>query len=255
MGDADPLQDLQAFIDERWAVAQPRFYPTAAGAPRVQPEVTATEARYFLAAVAPQGEEPPLLVVDKDRKERSDRYPRLADGSARGYLFFEEPGQVRLETIVSWAAMARLQDEFGWPREHIVIESPSLTDEHGRVAVRYEALDILLLEQPCGDLAATMPLAAARSRVGVEAKSNAVLLEKLIAEIRRCQAATVPSKHREHPKCLALAELRPALFLGVAASETWRLFTVVERDGRAILGDELPNLELLHFRTTSAGVT
>jgi hypothetical protein len=37
----------------------------------------------------------------------------------------------------------------------------------------------------------------------------------------------------------------------VAAAETWRLFTVVERHGRATLGDELPNLERLQFSSLS----
>jgi hypothetical protein len=46
---------------------------------------------------------------------RSDRYPCLADGSPRGYNFFEEPGRLRLETITGWAAIARLRNEFGWP--------------------------------------------------------------------------------------------------------------------------------------------
>jgi hypothetical protein len=52
-------------------------------------------------------------------------------------------------------------------------------------------------------------------------------------------------------KCVAIAELRPRLFLVVAAGETWRLFTVVERDGQAVLGDELPDLNRLHFLSTT----
>ena len=116
MTGGDATHDLQAFIDERWAVAQPRFYPGVPEGPRVPAEVTPRDAD-FLAAVTSHGDEPPLLVVDDDRKERSDRYPRLSDGSPRGYLFFEEPGRLRLETIVGWAAIARLRYEFGWPRE------------------------------------------------------------------------------------------------------------------------------------------
>src|SRR5580765_5574509 len=108
----DSIRDLQVFIDERWAIAQPKFYPTIDQQPVVPAEVTPSEAAWFLACVSPRGNEPPLLVVDDDRKERSDRYPRLSDGSPRGYLFFEAPGRLRLETIVHWAAMARLRDEF-----------------------------------------------------------------------------------------------------------------------------------------------
>src|SRR5687767_11306996 len=91
MTKGDEIRDLQAFIDERWAAAGPRFYP-GAERPRVPCEVTPSEAGYFVASVTGRGDEPPLLVVDDDRKARSDRYPRLSDGSPRGYLFFEEPG-------------------------------------------------------------------------------------------------------------------------------------------------------------------
>jgi len=243
---ADPILELQTYIDERWAVAQPKFYPDA-GKLHVPAEVTASEARYFLASVAGWGDEPPLLVVDDDRRERSDRYPRLGDGSTRGYHFFEAPGRLRLETIVQWAALARLRYEFGWPREHLVCESPSLVED-GRVVLRYEALDILVLEEPCPRLAATMPVAAARSRVGVEAKASAKTLDKLLEGMRACHMRGTPHSRSDHVKCLAIDALRPRLFLGVAAAETWRLFAVVERDGRAVLGDELPGLEDLRFR-------
>jgi hypothetical protein len=246
MSTGDALRDLQAFLDSRWAVAQPRFYSRTAEGPRVPPEVTATEAGYFLASVATQGAEPPLFSVDDDRQLRSDRHPPRADGAPRGFFFFEEPGRVRLETIVQMGAMPRLQNDFGWPREHMIFESPDLLKD-GRVVLGFGALDILLLEAPCKELAAKMTITAARSHVGVEAKANVKLLGKLVDEMRACQTASVPRVHSQHKKCLAIAELRPRLFLGVAAAETWRLFTVVEREGRAVLGDELPDLDDLHF--------
>lgn len=95
-----------------------------------------------------------------------------------------------------------------------------------------------------------MPIAAARPRVGVEAKADAKLLDKLLDGMRACQASGTPHGASDHKKCLAISELQPRLFLGVAAGETWRLFTVVQRDGRAVLGDELPDLDGLHFSAT-----
>ena len=103
----NPILQLQAFIDERWAMAQPRFYPAAAEQPRVRPELTTGEAEYFLASVTANDAEPPLIQVDDERKLRSDRFPPRRDGSPRGYLFFEEPGRLRLETIVHLGAAAR----------------------------------------------------------------------------------------------------------------------------------------------------
>src|SRR6266700_4101313 len=143
----DPIVELQAFVDERWAVAQPRFYPAAAEPPRVHHEVTPREAAYFLAAVRANGAEPPLFRVDDERKMRSDRFPPRRDGSPRGYLFFEEPGRLRLETIVHIAAAARLRDEFGWPREHLVFESQEVVDDSGKRLLHQDALDILLLAE------------------------------------------------------------------------------------------------------------
>jgi hypothetical protein len=246
----NPIRDLQVFIDERWAVAQPKFYSSIAEGPRVPAKVTPREAAWFLDCVTGLGDEPPLLVVDDDRKERSDRYPRLSDGRPRGYLFFEEPGRLRLETIVGWAAVARLRDEFGSPPEHLVCESPTLLND-GREVLRYEALDILALEEPCVKPAAKMPVQAARSRVGVEAKATPRMLEKLLAGMRACQTDRTRHSRSDHVKCSAIAVLRPRLFLGVAAAETWRLFNVVERDGRAVLGDELPDLDRLRFAAAS----
>jgi hypothetical protein len=249
VAEGDAVRVLQTFIDERWAVAQPKHFPGVETGPRVPSEVTAAEAGYFVASVCVRGAEPPFLVVDDDRKERSDRYPRLNDGSMRGYHFFEAPGRLRLETIVQWAAMSRLRDEFGWPREHIVCESPDIVRD-GRVVLRYEALDILLLEEPCSEPPAKMSIATARSRVGIEVKATPKLLGKLIDTMRRCQAASAPLAHANHNNCRAIAELRPPLFLGVAAN-TWRLFAVVERNGQAVLGDELPDLDRLSFLSNS----
>jgi hypothetical protein len=240
----DALLELQAFIDERWAVAQPKFFPRVGEGPRVPSEVTASEAEYFLASVATGGLQSPLFEVDDDRKLRSDRYLPNAGGAPRGGLFFEEFGRLRLETIVHMAAIARLRDEFGWPRSHLIVESPDVVDEDGRNVLRREALDILLLEKPCAELPSKMPIAAARSRVGVEAKADKRRLDKLVEQMRACEAAV----HAEHNKCRALQIFRPQLFLGVAAAETWRLFRVAERDGRAVLGDELPDLDRLYFK-------
>lgn len=249
MIEGDPIRDLQAFIDERWAIAQPTFYPDAADGPRVPSDVTSGEAAYFLASVASRGPEPPLFKIDDERKLRSDRYPPIADGTPRSFHFFEEPGRLRLETIVHVAAMARLHVDFGWPREHLVFESPTVTKNETDVLTD-GALDILLLDAPCTDLAAKMTLTAAMPRVGVEAKARAQVLGKLLGGMRACQASGAPHGASGHKKCLAIAELRPRLFLGVAAGEIWRLFTVFERDGRGALGEELPDLDGLHFSST-----
>ena len=248
MTEADPIRGLQAFIDERWAVARPRFYPDAAEGPQVPSEVTAAEAAYFLASVASRGSQPPLFIVDDERKMRSDRIPPTSNGSPRGYLFFEKStnGYLRLETIVHMAMTARLHFDFGWPREHLVFESPTVTRD-GTDVVKNDALDILLLEAPCTELAAKMPFVTARPRVGVEAKARGKQLDKLLEGMRACRASRAPHDKSDHTKCLAVAELHPQLFLGVAASERWRLFTVVEHNGRPVLGDELPGLDGLYF--------
>lgn len=245
---ADPILELQAFIDERWAIAQPRSYPAAVERPRVHPEVTPGEAGYFMASVTANGTEPPLIQVDDERKMRSDRFPPRRDGSPRGYLFFEEPGRLRLETIVHIAAAARLRDEFGWPREHLVFESPEVVDDGGKRLVHHDALDILLLEEPCPRLSSKMSLSATGSRVAVETKATLTLLGRLLREMRSCQG----TGHAEHEKCLALQVFRPRLFLAVAASEAWRLYTVGEREGRAVLGEELRDLQSLHFRSSAS---
>jgi hypothetical protein len=92
-----------------------------------------------------------------------------------------------------------------------------------------------------------MTITAGQPRVAVEIKADAKLLDKLFAEIVACQTATAPIVHTEHNKCRAIAELQARLFLGVAAGETWRLFTVIEHDGRTVLGNELADLNDLHF--------
>lgn len=243
----DPIGALQAFIDDRWEAAKPKFYRPAVERPRVHPEITPSEARDFLAALAPSGSRPALLQVDDGRKMRSDRFPPKRDGSRRAYNFFEHPGRLRLETIVHFAAAARLRDEFGWPDEQLVFESPTLVDDCGTRVLHQDALDILLLDKPHPRLSAQMRLDEARSGVVVETKATARLLQHLLREMHACRT----TGHPEHDKCVALQVLRPRFFLAVAASETWRLFTVVDRDGRAVLGEELRELEHLRFRLDS----
>lgn len=80
-----------------------------------------------------------------------------------------------------------------------------------------------------------MRAAAIRTRVAGEARATPTLLDRLLRDMRACDGKS----HREHEKCLALQVLRPRLFPGIAAAETWRLFTVAERDGRAAPGREL----------------
>lgn len=250
MIEGDPIGDLRTFIDERWAVVQPRVYPDVAEGPRVRSEVTPCEAAYFLASVGVRGMQPPLFRIDDEGRKRSDRMPPTSKGSPRGYLFFDDAGDhLRLETIVEMAAMARLHLEFGWPREHLICESPIVTRD-GADVLHQDALDVLLLEVACAKLAWKMAIAAARPRVGVEAKATSKLLDKLLDGMHACQASGAPHSASDHKKCLAIAELQPRLFLGVTAGENWRLFTVVQRDGRAVLGDELPDLDGLHFSST-----
>jgi hypothetical protein len=208
--------------------------------------VTPRDAEYFLAAVADRPESP-LFTVDDDRVVLSDRFPPLSDGRPPSPHFFVAPGRLDDESIVDMAATARLCDEFGWPRDYLISQSPHLVKD-GRVVLSGGALDMLLLQAPRQKLAAKMTIAEVRSRVGVEAKANAKQLGKLLDNMRACHTASAPHNRSEHKKCLAIAELRPPLFLGVAAPETWRLFSVVERDGRAALGDELPDLDRLHFK-------
>jgi hypothetical protein len=249
----DPVQRLRDFVDERWAVIRntERFRPCSELHDRLG-EVTPREAEWFLHAVTRHGAEPPLFTIDDANKHRSDRYPPNASGSPRGNVFFEKAGEtcsLRLETIVHQAATWRLHTEFGWPRDHLVIESPDVAEEDGKPLLRREALDILVLEDPCPELPSRMTLEAARSRVGVEAKADERGLARLIERIRECQQGRIspddPRHADDHKKCNAIHVLRPRFFLGVAAAETWRVFDVIDRDGRASLGEELPSPECL----------
>jgi hypothetical protein len=247
MIEGDPIGDLRAFVEEQWAVVQPKAFPEVAESPRVRAEVTQGEAQYCLASVGIGALQPPLFRIDNEGRKRSDRTPPTAKGVPRGYLFFDDAGDhLRLETIVEMAAMARFHLEFGWPREHMICESPIVTRD-GADVLHQDALDVLLLEVACAKLAWKMPITAVRPRVGVEAKANAKLLDKLLRGMRGCQESGAAHAASDHKKCLAIAQLRPRLFLGVAAGEVWRLFTVVEPDGGAVLGDELPDLVGLHF--------
>jgi len=65
---------------------------------------------------------------------------------------------------------------------------------------------------------------------------GAALLGDLLEEMRRCRDFGTP-RGSEHAKCKAIAVIEPELFLGIAANETWRLFTVDRVDSRAVLGD------------------
>lgn len=239
---SDPIRRLQAFIDERWAVAQPKFYPDIEGPSVRFDEVTPREAEYFLASITADGSESPLFVVDDDRRLRSDRHPPLSNGGLRSFHFFEAPGRLRLETIVHVAAMARLRDEFGWPREHLIFESPDVVDEGGNLILGGSALDVLALEKPYVPLPSKMTVAATRTRVAVEAKADERLLDGLFAKMGACKGEV----HAEHNKCRAMEVFHPRLFLGVAAGEDWRLFDVEERQGRVVLG-EPRGLDWLHF--------
>jgi hypothetical protein len=240
----DPLYELQVWLDGR---SSAKFGRGVEG-PRVPAELTAPEASYFLAAVAPSDDRP-LLIVEDDGHKTSDRYPRKTRGGARRYVFFEsQSGKPRLETFIHWAAAARLRDQFGWPRDRLICESPRFMSE-GEEVLHQDALDILLLEEPRAELPAKMTLREVSTRIAVETKGHAEgpdSLTSLLDEMRACQRTGTP--HDEHAKCKAIAVLSPSLFLAVAAGDTWRLFTVARRDGQAVLGDELSDLSCLHFR-------
>ena len=102
MVDGDPLVELEAYIDERWAVVQPNVFPAVTELRVRLEEVTPNEAMWFLASVTSHRDDPPLLKVEDDNKERSDRYPPNADGARRGNVFFEKSGEkcsLRLESL------------------------------------------------------------------------------------------------------------------------------------------------------------
>jgi hypothetical protein len=232
---------LQDFIDERWRVAQPKCYP--GGPDRLYaPDVTANEAAWFLAAARS------WLKVDDERKLRSKRFPRLSRGGCRGYNFFEQAGRkeegrgrLRDEWIVHFAAAERLRDEFEWPLERFVFESPRVLDTDGTKVLHQDAVDILLLREHCLRPEWEMPQAALCSQVIVEAKfkvNGSDSLEEMIRHLRECDGAH-DAEHDDHTTCRGLQVFRPDLVLGVAALETWCLFEVVEGDdGRLVLADE-----------------
>lgn len=256
----NPLAQLQTFIDEKWATVQPHCFPKATEGWRLTPHaevpplseaITPDEASYFLSAITVKGSRPPLLAVHNNNKLESDRYPAIGSGRSRGYVFFEKSGPhmggIRLETIVQWAAIAKLCSEFGWPRDHIVCESPTVVRD-GHDVLDYDALDILALEAPSIPLTAKMAAAALPTQVAIEAKATPKMLNHLIAGMLACHADATPHDRTDHVKCNAVDVLRPRFFLGVAARETWRIFTVGKHDGRHTLGEELtPDLRALHF--------
>ena len=255
MVDDDPRQRLRDYIFERWAVIQSknaRFRSCTKLHHRLE-DVTPREAEWFLEAVIAHESEPPLFRIEDDNKHRSLRDPPNRSGAPKGSVFFEKSGDrcsLRLETIVHQAAVWRLHDEFGWPLDHLVVESPDILDERQAPLLRREALDILVLEAPWRELSSTMSITAARTRVAVEAKADRESLARLLGKMQDCQEGRFDpddSRHRmDHKKCKALDVLRPRCFLGVAANETWRVFTVLERDGRAAFAEELRTLDCLH---------
>jgi len=257
MTDVASIRRLREFIDERWVAVQqssPRFRDCGQLRVRLE-EVSPREAAWFLEALVPHGDEPPLFMVEDNNKHPSARIPPNAGGLPRGNVFFEKPGDygaLRLETIVHQAATWRLHSEFGWPLSHLIVESPDITDEHWSPLLRREALDVLLLETACPQLPSKMTIRAARSRVGVEVKADETSLARLLHAMRACQEGLVSAddpRHRiDHKKCNALDVLQPRFFLGVAADETWRLFPVLDRGQRAVFGDELPRLDDIRFK-------
>jgi hypothetical protein len=241
VAEADAVRRLREYIDERWAVIQPKCLPHILDGWRMRPEggltlLTSPEATDFVDSVQPGKEEQPLFKVEDDNRHRSDRYPPNAGGGPRRNVFFEEGATLRLETIVHQAATWRLNKGFGWPRSHLVIESPDVVDEDGPVLTR-EALDILALKEPCVDLPSKMTVATARLRVAVEAKATGVGLDRLLKGMRACQGRGMRGHTgSNHKKCLGIEVFGPQLFLGVAAGDDWRLCCVDTGDGRAVLG-------------------
>ena len=199
MANDDSIAMLRDFIYDRWAAVRennPRFRDCGELRVRLD-DVTKREAGWFLDALIPHGDEPQLFTVEDDNKHLSDRIPPNAGGAPRGNVFFEKPGEygtLRLETIIHQAATWRLHNEFGWPRAHLVVESPDLVDVQGGLLLRREALDVLLLEEPCVQLPSKVSATAARSRVGVEVKADAAALDRLHPPART--AATTPAGAR-----------------------------------------------------------
>lgn len=251
MDDGDPIEKLRNFIYGRWAVVQPTVFPSLPELRVSLDELTRPEAEWFLEAVVPHGREPALFTVEDNNKHLSVRHPPNVGGAPKGNVFFEKSLSgnwcaLRLETIIHQGATWRLHDEFRWPLSHLIVESPDVFDA-GRDVLRREALDILALEKPCEELPSKMKLAAVRPRVGVEAKATGDQLDHLLQGMQRCHGESGRGHSKsDHSKCLAIEVLQPRFFLGVAAGATWRLLPVVEREGRAVLGDEL-RLDDLYF--------
>lgn len=187
----ESVESLRDCIDARWAVVQPVVYPDLLDGWQMRPTggldlLTPREVTDFLLSMEPYQGEPPLFVINDDGVLPCDRTPPNASGAPKRYRFFEEGGGVRLETIVEMAALSRLRHEFGWPRAHLIVESPDvLVSESGGMFGR-DALDIIALEQPCEVLTARMTVAAARARVAGEVKAIATQLDGLL---RGCRAA------------------------------------------------------------------
>lgn len=240
-------------------MVQPAVFPDATGGwcltpkgtvPPLARALSTSEAAGFLRAVGDGVPGPALFSLEPDNKWRSDRCPPVAGGRSRGYVFFEKSGAlmggIRLETIVHWAAMRRLHEQFGWPRDHLVCESPTLVADQQKL-LHHDAADILLLDEARPALRASMTPSEVRSRVVVEVKATAAMLADLVEEMRSCRDNRTPHGS-EHAKCKAIAVIAPELFLGIAADENWRLFSIDHAEGRAVLGDELPDLGQLKFR-------
>lgn len=207
--------------------------------------MTGDEAQWFLESVTSHGSEPALFTIRDDNKRLSVCLPPNKNGGPKEYTFIMSDGTLRGETIVEQAATWRLHTEFRWPLDRLIVESPDVPYEGDRL--RREALDILLLEHSSG-LRSEMTLAEVRSRVGVEVKETPKKLDDLLRGMRACQGEVHPGHAKSaHQKCKAIDVLRPRLFLAVAAAEDWRLFTVVRRDDRAVLGKRLPTLDRLYF--------
>jgi hypothetical protein len=247
-----PIERMQSFIDERWTSCQPTHYPDVDQSPRVHPEITEWEAEYFLDSVAHDNPEPRLFEIDDDRHMRSDRRPPTKGGEPAVFNFFEWPGAFRLETVAHMSAMARLRERFRWPREHLIFESAPLVDGENNELLTVSSLDILMLDEPDPLPSATMDPTKTSCRVGVEVKKTSIYLDRLVSGMKSCRAGSPHTA--EHKKCLAIEHLRPRLFLVVAAGEDWRLFRVEDADGRAVLGDQLPDLDPLYFDAEPLGL-
>lgn len=173
------------------------------------------------------------------------------DGQPRQFHYFERPDNskprvnIRLETIVHLAAFARLHNEFSWPLNQMVFESPSVRSTETSSVFDAGALDIILLDSPCESLPTPMTQDSARAHVAVEAKATPGDLDRMLRQMRACADEGKPHDQSIHRKCSSLDVFRPQLFLAVAAGACWRLFTVDERNQMRFLGEELHDLRAL----------